>query len=120
MILLLGNKQLLKTRKTMGIYQKKHSKEQFLKFLEKNNENNVIISKFVRLPMTVNLNGNIFKLDIGSTWYRDGDTHYAFELNYYSEELIEYLYSSKVFNNVETSINYLLCELINNSMLVEK
>jgi len=101
----------------MSAYQKKQTKEQFLKFLEKKNVDSVIISTFVGLPMTVVRGGTTFKLDISSTWYSVGDTQYAFELNYYSEELVEYLFSLKVFNDVEVSINYLSCELVNSNMI---
>jgi len=98
----------------MGVYPKKYKKEEFLIFLKKNNVSEIIINKFVELPETVKRNGNTFKLDVNSTWYSIGNTYYNFELNYYSEELVEYLFSSKVFSDIEVSVNYLLCELINN------
>jgi len=103
----------------MGVYPKKYSKEEFLKFLEKNNISDIIISKFLKLPKTIEHNDNTFKLDVNSTLYSIGNTFYNFELNYYSEELIEYLFSFKVFNDVELSINYLQCELINNKHIKE-
>ena len=101
----------------MGVYPKKYKKEEFLKFLDKNNVSNKIINTFVELPESVERSGSTFKLDINSTWYSDEDTYYNFELNYYSEELVEYLFSSKVFSDIEISINYLLCELINNNFI---
>jgi len=101
----------------MGIYPKNYNKEEFLKFLEKHNVSDAIISKFVELPETVEHSGCTFKLDINSIWYSVGNTFYNFELNYYSDELVEYLFSSKVFGDVELSINYLLCELINNNYI---
>ena len=101
----------------MGAYPKKYKKEEFLKFLHKNNVNNKIINTFVELPESVERSGSTFKLDVNSTWYSDDDTHYNFELNYYSEELVEYLFSSKVFSDIEVSVNYLLCELINNNYI---
>ena len=100
----------------MNTHTENYTKERFLKFLEKNNVNDIIISRFVKLPKTVQRSGSIFKLDINTTWYPDGDTHYKFELNYYSEELIEYLFTSKVFNDIELSINYLTCELVNKKL----
>jgi hypothetical protein len=103
----------------MGIYPKKYNKEEFLIFLKENNVSDLIINKFVELPETVERSGCIFKLDINSTWYSSGKT-YKFELNYYSEELVEYLFSSKVFNDVEISINFLLCELINNHYIKDE
>jgi hypothetical protein len=102
----------------MGVYPSKYNKEEFLNFLEKNNVNDNIIAKFVELPELIKRNGDKFELDINVTWYSIGDTFYNFELNYYSKELIEYFFSSKVFGDVEASINYLLCEL-KNSKIVE-
>jgi len=103
----------------MGVYPKKYSKEEFLNFLEKNNINDTIINKFIELPETIERSGSIFKLDINSTWYNIGNTYY-FELNYYSEELVEYLFNSKVFGDVELSINYLICQLINKNLIKSK
>jgi len=99
----------------MGVYPKKFSKEEFLKFLEKNNVSDSIINKFLILPEIVKRSGDIFKLDINITWYNIGNTFYNFELNYYSEELVEYLFSSKVFNDIDISVKYLQCELIANN-----
>lgn len=96
----------------MSAFPKKYDKEKFIKFLEKNNVNDGIIAKFVELPERVTRNGHIYDLYISVTWYNVGNTHYEFELNYYSENLIEYCFNSKVFNDVELSINYLLCELV--------
>lgn len=101
----------------MGAYPKKYNKEEFLEFLEKNKVGDRIIAKFVRLPETVERGGGTFKLDILVTWFSIGDTFYNFELNYYSEELVEYLFNSKVFANVELSVNYLICELINKNYI---
>jgi hypothetical protein len=101
----------------MGVYPKQYNRENFLIFLRKNNVNEAIISKFVELPEAVIVNGYKFNLFINVTWYSIGDTFYNFELNYYSEELIEFLFNLKVFNDIEVSINYLLCELINNGYI---
>lgn len=103
----------------MVLYPKKYSKEKFLIFLEKNNVSSAIINKFEELPKVIINNNNEFGLYIDTTWYSCGNTHHNFELNYYSEELIEYLFNSKVFNDVEVSINYLLCELINNGFIIK-
>jgi hypothetical protein len=101
----------------MNTYTKKYDKEDFLKFLEKNNVNDVIISKFVELPECIIRGGNKYDIYINVTWYNVGNTHYEFEINYYSEQLIEYLFGLKVFKDVEFSINNLLCELINNNLI---
>jgi hypothetical protein len=97
----------------MTAFPVKYSKEDFIKFLLKNNVNDSIINKFNELPESIKKNGDVYDLYINSIWYSDGNTHYEFEINYYSEELIEYLFSSKVFKDVEQSINYILCELKN-------
>ena len=96
----------------MKIYPKQYNREDFLGFLRKNNVGEEIISKFVDLPETVLRGEDGFDLYINVTWYSVGTTYYNFELNYYSEELIEFLFNSKVFTDVVISINYLLCELI--------
>lgn len=95
----------------MSIHPKTYDKETFIGFLEKNNVSNNIITKFAKLPDTVVRSGDEFTLDVNSTWYNVGDTHYSFEMNYYSNDLIEYLFSSKVFEDIEICINNSLCEL---------
>lgn len=104
----------------MSIKAKKYSKREFLKYLESHNVCDETIKSFSELPESVQRSGNTFVLDINVIWYEDGNTHYEFELNYYSEELIEYLFSSKVFKNIEISINNLLCELMNNKQVKSK
>lgn len=101
----------------MGVYPKKFDKKEFLVFLEKNNVKDSIISKFLELPELIVCSGNTFKLDINTAWYNDEETYYNFELNYYSEDLVEYLFNSKVFRDVELSINYLICELVNKNLI---
>ena len=98
--------------KLMGIYPRKYNKETFLMFLKKYNVSDSTLNKFNKLPETVERSGDIFKLDINGTWYNDNNTYYQFEINYYSEDLIEYLFSSKVFNDIDASINFLNCELV--------
>lgn len=95
----------------MCVYPKTYNKEDFIGFLEKNNVGNNIIAKFAQLPDTVVRSGDKFTLDVNSTWYNVGDTHYSFEMNYYSKDLIEFLFSSKVFSDIEVCINNLICEL---------
>lgn len=97
----------------MGVYPKSYNKDTFIEFLQKNNVSDTIVDKFKELPETLTRKGHEYKLNIVSTWYSIGNTFYNFELNYYSEELVEFLFSYKIFTDVEKSINYLLCELIN-------
>jgi len=98
----------------MGIHPKTYDKETFLDFLDKNNVNEITYNKFKELPEFVERSEIKFKLDINVIWYSHGNTHYTFEINYYSEELIEYLFSSKIFYDVDTSINFIVCELTSN------
>ena len=102
----------------MGVYPNQYTRENFLeKFLRKNNVNDTIISKFVELPEKIIIDGHEYELFINVTWYKVDDTFYDFELNYYCEELVEYLFNSKVFHDVEISINNLLCELLEKGYL---
>ncbi len=98
----------------MVIHPTIYTKEEFIKFLKKNNTDNNIINKFKELPEIIErMDGKIFYIYIHSLWHDVKKPYYEFELNYYSEELIEYLFSSKVFKDVEHSINYMICELKN-------
>ena len=102
----------------MGIYPNQYSRENFIKqYLKKNNVNDIIISKFVALPEKIIIDGHDYDIYINVTFFSVGDIYYNFELNYYSEELVEFLFNSKVFNDVGVSVNYLLCELINNGFI---
>lgn len=87
------------------------NKENFLKYLRENRVSNEIIDKFVKLPENICRNDNEFKLNIVVTFFSIDKTYYNFEMNYYSEELVEYLFNVKIFNNIEVSVNYLICEL---------
>jgi hypothetical protein len=95
----------------MGVYPSKYNKEEFREFLEKNNVKDSIIDKFNSLPEKIKHNDCEYDLNIAVTWFSIGNTFYNFELNYYSKEKIEFLFSYKIFNDVEVSINNLLCEL---------
>lgn len=98
----------------MTIYPKDYNnKQEFVKFLLKNGVSENVITKFNELPETVMRSNTEYNLYVHTIWYGDNDTHYTFEMNYYSEELIEFLFSSKVFDDIEVSINNLTCELIN-------
>ena len=97
----------------MGITPREYSKEKFICFLQENNISDFVIDKFRELPGKVKRGNKEFDLFIVSTWYDTDITYYNFEINYYSEELVEFLFSSKIFTNVEKSINFLLCELMN-------
>ena len=97
----------------MAIYHQLYTKDSFMQFLIKNHVNDNIITKFAELPETIKRNDTNFNLNISAIWHSEGKTFYEFEINYYSNELIEYLFSSKIFTDVEHSINNMLCEIKN-------
>jgi hypothetical protein len=99
------------------IYPKRYNKEEFLDYLKKNKVSKKITNDFDSLPESITRSGDTFKLDITLTWYPEAETRYEFEINYYSEDTIEYLFNSKVFGNIQFCINYLMCELINGNYL---
>lgn len=99
------------------ISSKTFDKEGFITFLNKININENTINKFKELPEKVERSGSTFELYINSIWYDKEDTYYTFEINYYSHELIEYLFGSKVFTDINICINNLLCELMNANII---
>jgi hypothetical protein len=96
----------------MGVYPTGYNKLEFIEFLKKNNVEDSIIKKFMQLPETITHKKHVYRLNIVSTWYSIGDTYYNFEMNYYSDDIIEFLFTYKIFTNVEESINNLLCDLV--------
>lgn len=95
----------------MTKYAKSNTKKEFLDYLNKNRVGDEIIAKFNELPEIIKLRDNNFKLQIIRTFVNVSTTEHNFEMNYYSEHLVEYLLSPKVFGDIGTSINFLLCEL---------
>ena len=95
----------------MGVYPTQYNKKDFKEFLQNNNVNDIIITKFEKLPESIESNNNIYKIYINSIWYSIGNTFYNFELNYYSEVAQEFLFTYKVFGDIETSINNLIYEI---------
>lgn len=104
----------------MGVYSNQNNKNGFLKYLKKIRTNDKIINKFTELPEVVKRNGNEFKLQVIHSFISKTPTGYDFEMNYYSEDLVEYLFNCKVFSDVKLSINYLICELTDNNYIKEK
>jgi len=99
------------------IYPKRYNKKEFLNYLKKNKVGEKIIDDFNSLPESITRSGDMFKLDITLTWYPENETHYDFEMNYYCEDTIEYMFNSKIFHNIVYCINYIMCELINNNYI---
>jgi len=90
-----------------------YNKQQFIKFLNKNNINTTIIEKVKLFPETINKNNDNYDLYIKVTWHDNMETYYEFEFNYYNTEKIEFLFTIRIYNNIDVSINNLLSELRN-------
>lgn len=97
----------------MNIFPNIYTKTEFLEQLTTNNINDNIIRKFNKLPEFIEINKNTYFIYINVTQYGTKNPTFNYELNYYSNDLIEFLFNSKVFNTVELSINNLLCDLMN-------
>jgi len=95
----------------MNIFPHKYTKNDFLEFLNKNNVSLSVVNRFLELPEFVEYRGNKYEIYIISTWYNTKKTKYSFEINYYSNDIIEFLFNSKVFNDIELSVNNIHCQL---------
>jgi len=95
----------------MGTYPKGYDKNSFIKFLNENKVSIGITEKFKTLPEKVIYRENEYKLNIVSTWFSVGDTFYNFEINYYCDKEIEFLFGYKIFKDVELSIDFAIKEL---------
>lgn len=91
----------------MTAYPNNHNRNSFIRFLEKNGVNIDIINKFKDLPEKIEKNDIVYSLNINVTWHDDDKTHYIFELNYYSEDKLEFLFPYKIFTDPEVSIDFL-------------
>lgn len=95
----------------MGVKQRNYKRDEFINFMKKCGVGNEIISDFIGIPETIIKDGDKYHLIIISRWYDTGKTHYEFELNYYSSKLMEYLFSLKIYKDVEISVIHLIKEL---------
>lgn len=97
----------------MGVYPKLFNKESFVKYLRKIKINEEIIERLSNLPDEVLYDNVWYKLYIATRWYSGGKTHYEFELNYYSEEMVKFLLNIEPYSDIEISLNHIECELRN-------
>jgi hypothetical protein len=97
----------------MNIFPKIYTKTEFLELLITNNINDNIIHKFNKLPEHIEINKSTYFIYINVTQYGVKNPTFNYELNYYSNDLIEFLFNSKVFSRIELSVNKLLCGLMN-------
>ena len=86
-----------------------YNKSEFLNFLK--NEYNDVIDNFSLLPEQLMRNSDVFKLNVNTIFYGIGDERNVFEMNYYSDEIVEFLFNLKTFNNPKRSIDYLIYEI---------
>lgn len=96
----------------MTTYPNLYNKKDFIKFLKKININNKTIERFNKFPNFIIKNEDKFELNTILTYNSCEKTFYTFELNYYSKDLIEFLFNYKIFNDFDESINYLIIELV--------
>lgn len=104
-------------RNYKNIFPTQYDKDDFLSYLKKVKVNDEIILIFNKLPEELKKNDFKYTLYINKIWYNIDNTYYNFELNYYSYDLNEFLFSPKVFFDVETSITHLYTNLILNKLI---
>ena len=90
---------------------KNYDRNGFIDFLRVNNVNTEIIERFINLPESIEYKDATYVLSVTATYHNSGSSHYTFELNYYAEEILEYLLSYKIFQDIEQSIIRIECEL---------
>jgi hypothetical protein len=94
----------------------KHTKEGFIRFLKENGITNGVLERIEVLPDIIHLDSD-YKLNIVTTLQNKGTSYYEFELNYYSEEFMEFLLPYTIKDNVEVSVNILECELLKRDLI---
>lgn len=87
------------------------TKEEFIGYLKKNNVNNNTIQRVENLPNEIIQGGEIYGLNINTSWNGSGTTIYEFELNYYSYIKYEFLLPYKIYSDIDTSLNVIECEI---------
>lgn len=106
--------------KNMETYPKNYNTETFIEYLKDNHSETSLVERFKRLPATLIHNKIEHKLNIVKTYYIGDGSYYNFELNYYSDELLEFLFTYKIFQDVEDSIRHLECELQNGNFILHE
>jgi hypothetical protein len=88
-----------------------YTKDEFIQFLNNNNANDETIIKFNSLRETIKDNNSEYKLNI---IVRIGKNNKSYDLNYYSGENVKFLFPYKIFNNVDSAIDYLYTQEYSN------
>lgn len=99
------------------ICPKQYNINEFIEYLKKIKINNKIITICSILPEKVIKNDIEYTIYINKIWYNKENTYYHFEMNYYSIDVNEFLFSPKVFYDVETSIIVLYTNLVNINLI---
>lgn len=97
----------------MKTIAKKYNKTEFLKYLIKNNVSDNIVFNFNELPEVIERNGNVYDIYINLILYIVNPPYCKYELNYYSENIVEFLFTFKAFDNIEQCVNNIKCDIIN-------
>lgn len=90
----------------MTSYPNVYNKKKFIDFLFESGVNVTIINKLKSLPEKIEKHNITYELYINITWHDEGKTHYDFEVNYYSEDKLEFLFPYKIFTDPEKSIDF--------------
>ena len=90
---------------------KTFKKQELIRYLMDNGVVNGMLIRLENLPDILHVNNYDYVFNAITTWRERGHTYHEFELNYYSEENMEFLFTYKIFNDVEVSLNFLECEL---------
>lgn len=104
----------------MEAYPKKYTIKTFIEFLSENNETIPLIERIEKLPPTL-IHENIeYNLNIVKTYYVGDGSYFNYELNYYSNNSLEFLFTYKIFQEIEDSVHHLECELQNEKFISHK
>lgn len=86
----------------------KYNKEELITLLKKNNTKKDIVERVNKLPNIIKKNNHQYLIDININKING---HYEYDINYYCEDIMEYLLSHKIFNDIEISLNIIECQL---------
>lgn len=87
------------------------TKKKFINFLKKIDINLDLIERASKLPEEFTFDRNRYFIYIMLISHTDNDNPFEFELNYYCDEISEYLFSLKSSFNLERALNNVECEL---------
>ena len=107
----------MRRKKSVNVNPEMLGKQDFIAYIEKIGIKNGLVDRVESLPDIIHVNDYDYKLNICTSWHREGVTYHEFEMNYYSEENMEFLLTYKIFKDIEISLTYLECELVRRGFL---